>query len=119
MTKKSKGSSSGGTIEKEASMSMCMHPLAVPEPALTLILNQYIKDCLDRISNPFSREDLQARSAPLLTEVLRYLHLKVLTSSLVGPPSTAVDAMWHAFVLNTEAYAVWCRANAENVRRHT
>lgn len=59
------------------------------------------------------RKSYPTLSEPQLTDIERglrqFFHCHLRARRFVAMPSQAVDAMWHAFILDTRAYARFCR----------
>ena len=44
-----------------------------------------------------------------LPALRQWFRLHTVSDDLMGMPSRAVDLLWHDFILDTEAYAIFCR----------
>lgn len=64
---------------------------------------------------------LSVRDTELVLHGLRQFFMAYLRSnrSFVAMPSQVVDAAWHAFILHTKAYEVWCAAAFGRLLHHT
>ena len=64
---------------------------------------------------------LSASDVDLVLRGLRQFFMAHLRSrrSFVAMPSAVVDAAWHAFILHTRAYEVWCRSAFGKLLHHT
>jgi hypothetical protein len=64
---------------------------------------------------------LSVRDTELVLHGLRQFFMAYLRSkrSFVAMPSQVVDAAWHAFILHTKAYEVWCDAAFGRLLHHT
>lgn len=85
--------------------------LSLSESTTAAVINQYVKDALDRKSNNKSKEELESDAPNLLNEMLRYLKMKILKHGNF-PAAAEVDCMWHSFILCSKAYRSFC--NEEN-----
>ena len=91
----------------------------IPDLDSTLICEQWVKDLVDRKSNKMGEEQLRSVAPLLLFELLRYLKLKCVSKDgKVGPPSTEVDGMWHAYLLCTKEYFRFCETENKGAYLH-
>jgi hypothetical protein len=64
---------------------------------------------------------LQPRDAELVLRGLRQFFMAYLRSGrqFVGMPSKVVDSAWHAYILHTQGYALWCERAFGHMLHHT
>ncbi len=64
---------------------------------------------------------LQPRDAELVLRGLRQFFMAYLRSGrqFVGMPSKVVDSAWHAYILHTQGYALWCNRAFGGMLHHT
>ena len=64
---------------------------------------------------------LHARDAELVLRGLRQFFMAHLRSGrkFVGMPSKVVDSAWHAYILHTQGYALWCERAFGRMLHHT
>jgi hypothetical protein len=64
---------------------------------------------------------LQPRDTELVLRGLRQFFMAHLRSNrqFVGMPSKVVDSAWHAYILHTQGYALWCRRAFGRMLHHT
>lgn len=80
---------------------------------------QYPKGIFDSLKRKYPH--LDAKDCQLVSRALRQFFLAHLKSGrkYVSMPSQAVDEVWHDFILNTKAYAKFCRRAFGRFMHHT
>ena len=89
------------------------------------VRRQFIRDAeLPRFLVPkilAAHPGLQERDAELVLRGLRQFFMAHLRSDrkFVGMPSKVVDTAWHAYILHTQGYALWCQRAFGRMLHHT
>lgn len=95
-----------------ASWAWAMRERHLRESALPRFLQRKLRE---------TYPDLSAKDCALVERGLRQFFLACLRSrgKFVAMPSQAVDTLWHAFILHTQAYDQWCRRGLGFFLHHT